>query len=157
MIHTANECGSCTMCCKLLGIVELKKPTNVWCQHCNIGKGCGIYAERPPSCQAFECLYKIMPNADIALRPDKCKVVVAPTTNPDVLTAYVDQRDAWKREPIYSYLKGLAEGGWKVVISEGQHTLEKILLKREGPGIVSSKTITMSPPDEEGMQWSSTT
>jgi hypothetical protein len=155
MIHTANECGSCTMCCKLMGVTELKKPTNVWCTHCDIGKGCKIYPDRPTSCREFECLYKMMPKADIALRPDKCKVVIAPTTNPDVFSVHVDNTTpgAWKKEPIYTYLKGLAEGGWTVVISTGEHTLEKIVLKRQGPGLVSTQHVKMTPPDEKGMQW----
>ena len=29
-----RACGSCTLCCKTMGVDELAKPPGVWCQHC---------------------------------------------------------------------------------------------------------------------------
>lgn len=65
-------CGSCTFCCTALGVEKLKKPPWQKCEHAS--RGCGIYAQRPNSCQIFECVYvqdqqrdKVMPRS---MRPD---------------------------------------------------------------------------------------
>ena len=50
-----RACGSCTACCKSLGVLELKKPPGKWCKHCTIGRGCNVYTTRPLSCQEFRC------------------------------------------------------------------------------------------------------
>lgn len=70
-----RPCGGCTMCCKLPEVPDLEKPAGVWCRHCNKGKGCTIYAERPEGCRAFMCLWKVMPDFPEEMRPDKSKVL----------------------------------------------------------------------------------
>ena len=94
-------CGDCTMCCKLVGVQELDKPRDTWCEHCEIGKGCSIYEDRPQSCDDFECLWlqsqsKSDPMGE-HLRPDRCKVVLGATTKGNV-QAFVDpgRADAYK-------------------------------------------------------------
>ena len=52
-----KTCGSCTLCCKVVGVAELKKPADVWCGHCNKAKGCKIYDTRPQECRTFYCLF----------------------------------------------------------------------------------------------------
>jgi hypothetical protein len=60
-----GECGPCTACCTTHGIAELGKPTHADCPKLiQLGtplggrdSGCTIYADRPPSCAAFECLW----------------------------------------------------------------------------------------------------
>lgn len=149
------ECNGCTFCCKVLGIPELKKMPNQWCDHCAIGRGCTIYDTRPTSCVEFVCFYRGSEGPlPIALRPDKCKVVIAPTTNERVISAHVDagMPHAWKREPVYSLLKKFAESGLIVVISHGM-SVDKIALKKLDTGIVGQIPIKMSTPDENGMQW----
>lgn len=70
-----RECGECTMCCKLLPVVELDKPAGVMCDHCVGRSSCGIYSERPQDCKTFECMYYQMENVSTDLRPDKCGVI----------------------------------------------------------------------------------
>jgi MinD superfamily P-loop ATPase len=41
---TGRSCGSCSMCCYMMGVEALDKPKYRWCQHCKTGKGCSIYA-----------------------------------------------------------------------------------------------------------------
>jgi hypothetical protein len=72
-----NECGGCTLCCKMVRVEEIEKPAGEWCSHCSLGKGCQIYDTRPTECKTWDCLWlqgAFGNHPD--LRPDKCKVVV---------------------------------------------------------------------------------
>ncbi len=73
-------CDGCTACCKIMKVRELDKPANVWCQHCRIGSGCGIYVERPESCRVYECLWlktqRMGRPIPPELRPDRSRVVI---------------------------------------------------------------------------------
>ncbi len=71
-----RERGGCTACCKTHEIPELEKPAGTWCGHCEIGKGCRIYPERPRSCQSFQCLW-LRGIGDKENRPDRSKVVIS--------------------------------------------------------------------------------
>jgi hypothetical protein len=82
---STNLCGSCSLCCKVKSISELKKPMNTWCSHCDKSQGCRIYdtPEKPPSCTAYTCLwYETQSFEDPSrrlperFRPDHTKVVV---------------------------------------------------------------------------------
>jgi uncharacterized protein len=87
MKTTKRECGACNLCCKLLGISEIKKPTGQWCGHVKCGKGCSIYDNRPNSCRGFDCLW-LQGAWPKALKPNKTKVV--PTTDQGSVVLYVD-------------------------------------------------------------------
>jgi Fe-S-cluster containining protein len=50
-----KQCGTCTLCCKLLAIPVLVKPGGEWCRHCLPGHGCSIYDQRPEVCRTFAC------------------------------------------------------------------------------------------------------
>lgn len=153
-----KTCGSCTMCCKLLGIKEIAKPTNKWCGHCEIGKGCRIYDNRPQSCREFECLYLMSfdqgTTPAIELRPDKCKVVIAPTTDEHIFSAHVDpgNRDAWEKPGVLGLIESICKAGFRVIVGWGD-TPEKILVEHVRPGVIGKRRITMSMPDENGVQW----
>ena len=72
-----RDCGSCSLCCKVLGIDDLygpdeHKPAQQWCKHCQIGKGCKIYDARPAPCREFQCMW-VLGYAPEELRPDKTK------------------------------------------------------------------------------------
>ena len=73
-MESQRECGQCTACCKTHGVRELLKKPGVWCPHCNIGKGCEIYSERPKSCQDFQCSWLVGLGL-LEYRPDKTGVV----------------------------------------------------------------------------------
>ena len=54
---TGRSCGSCSMCCYVMGVEDIGKPKSQWCQHCKPGKGCSIYADRPATCKSsFNCM-----------------------------------------------------------------------------------------------------
>src|SRR4051812_20869929 len=50
-----RSCGSCTLCCKAVGVAEIAKPGGVWCPHCVSGRRCTIYPTRYASCRTFYC------------------------------------------------------------------------------------------------------
>lgn len=81
-----SSCGSCTLCCKIMGVPELDKLPGEWCKHVDKKKGCTIYEDRPPNCRDFNCVWlqaqnregdNLMKAAD--LRPDRCKGVIVTT------------------------------------------------------------------------------
>jgi hypothetical protein len=104
---TARECGSCTLCCKLLGIPELEKPRLEWCGHCNTSKGCKIYNDRPGRCRDFYCGYITNPTLSEAWKPSKSKLMLTVESNGDRIMVHVDpaRPDAWQKEPFYSTMK----------------------------------------------------
>lgn len=76
-------CGGCTACCKTHGVFQLSKDPGKWCFHCDIGKGCKIYSERPTSCQEFKCSWLVglgFPE----YRPDKTRIVPEHRNIPDL-------------------------------------------------------------------------
>src|SRR5215469_7273582 len=74
-----TSCGSCTLCCKLLGVKELSKPDGIWCEFCKKGEGCTIYVNRPESCREFKCGYLINALPE-EFRPDRVKMVITGTS-----------------------------------------------------------------------------
>ncbi len=156
----SRECGTCTLCCKVMGIVELEKPRSVWCDHAMPGRGCAIYAQRPHSCSVFSCLWLLDETLGEEWKPEKSKLVIVPDNDTRATRVYVDAAapDAWKREPYYSSLldfmrKGLAEGrllfinvgnrnslllpegaqGWRLADLGQLHAGDEVRLKRVGP------------------------
>jgi hypothetical protein len=105
-----RTCGTCTLCCKVMGIVELEKPPDRWCAHCKPGQGCDIYETRPTSCRTFVCGWLTDPTMPAEMRPDRTKVVLYADAN-GRLVAQCDpaQPLAWRKEPTYGLLRRWAE------------------------------------------------
>jgi hypothetical protein len=105
-----RTCGSCSMCCKLLRIDELKKPQDTWCAHVVRGRGCGAYETRPTACRVFECNWLTLPTLDETWRPDRAGFILSTRENA-TLSVQVEpsKADAWKRQPYYDQLKAWAK------------------------------------------------
>jgi hypothetical protein len=118
-VVAGRRCGDCTLCCKVLKIVELNKPQGAWCQHCKPGKGCQIYSGRPHECQRFYCGYLLQENLGEEWKPNHSKIIIVTELNGNRISAHVDPQrpDAWKREPFYNQLKQWAKA---VLPSRGQ-------------------------------------
>jgi hypothetical protein len=116
-----RQCGSCTLCCKVMTIQELAKPAGQWCPHCAIGKGCGIYEDRPESCRLFKCVWLVDPTMPDELKPEKSKVVVFVPIGGRRMVALCDPTSplAWMKEPFYSGLKQMA----RKAASEGKSVM----------------------------------
>ena len=119
-------CDGCTACCKTMGVVELGKDPNVWCSHCRIGTGCGIYESRPASCSTFECVWLQTQRGRaplaLELRPDVCRVVMSTTNGGEeiVLNVGPDRPDAWKRGEIGKLVAKMLSDGLPVLLKCGR-------------------------------------
>jgi hypothetical protein len=72
-----RTCGTCTLCCKLLPVVELNKTAGEVCKHQRHFKGCTIYAKRPRSCHIWSCAWLEDTDLDERFkRPDKAHYVI---------------------------------------------------------------------------------
>jgi hypothetical protein len=75
-VEPADGCGSCTACCTLIGVAELKKENFTKCQHI-CGAGCAIYQDRPNSCRVYNCLYRLgLLKGGVPNRPDNLGILV---------------------------------------------------------------------------------
>jgi hypothetical protein len=110
-IVPGRSCGSCTLCCKLMQVAELDKPSDRWCPHVLQGKGCGIYAERPQSCHNFLCGYLSTAALSDAWYPARCKIVLSASDGG--ITALIDRSrpDVWRQAPYYEQFKSWSRVG----------------------------------------------
>lgn len=123
-----RQCDGCTMCCKVMKVVELEKPINVWCQHCVLGTGCGIYESRPQSCREFHCLYLTNQALGPEWKPAEAKFVMRHEPGGGGrISIHVDSTrpDSWRREPFLSTFHAWAKIGVEhraqVVVFVGRH------------------------------------
>jgi hypothetical protein len=137
-----RECGSCTLCCKVLAVSALEKPLGVWCKHCRPGRGCGIYEERPQECRTFACLWLADPKFPDEFKPERSKLVFLLEANASRVVAHCDPGRplAWREAENYRLLKNMAtvsaQHGKQVVVALGE-TYTAILPDRDVPlGIV---------------------
>ena len=77
-----RKCNGCTLCCKLLPVVEINKLANEKCQHQRFSKGCNIYLNKPISCSSWSCRW-LLNQAGDTKRPDICHYVI--DTIPDIV------------------------------------------------------------------------
>jgi len=121
-----RACGSCSACCTVIGVDELEKGMYETCQHlCEAG--CGIYAERPESCQTYQCQWlrgvlEVDEAIDTEMRPDACGVIF--DYQPE--TAFGEVFMAWEVEPgasasghARSIIEGLEERFLVVIVTRG--------------------------------------
>ncbi len=117
-----RACGSCTLCCKVMGIKELQKPAGTWCTHCAPGKGCQIYDARPAECRSFNCYWLMRPEVGPEWKPDHSKIVLA--AEGGGIVAYVDPGfpSAWRNAPYLPKLRELA----LQALARGTHVLVSV-------------------------------
>ena len=132
----ARECGSCTLCCKIMSVWEIEKPNGVLCKHVRNHQSCAIYETRPQSCRTFNCLWLRGVGTD-AMRPDRSRVVMVEAddpTDPSAPKGFAAVLDptrplAWREPAMLGFLEmirdrygavGLAIGSRKRVFRAGQ-------------------------------------
>jgi hypothetical protein len=139
----ARECGTCTLCCKIMGIGALKKAAGQWCPHCLPGKGCGIYGERPQECRTFNCGWLEEESFGPEWKPEKSKIVL--TNGANRIVAYVDPSSpqAWRKPPFYPRLIAMMKDGLPVgrlvFVAVSQHYTLLLPGREEEIGVLSPK------------------
>lgn len=114
-----RECGSCSLCCKLLPIDApgIEKPAAKWCSHWSKATKCGIYEQRPETCRTFNCLWRlgVIPEQ---FKPDKVGAVMA-SYKEGVLIVYTDEHleKRWLGSDFELYLMMLEE---KFLVQKGE-------------------------------------
>jgi hypothetical protein len=103
-----RTCSGCTLCCSLLGIVELQKPVFKICKYCVIGKGCKIYDIKPATCTDFLCSYRISANVPEYWNPKICGMVLHKENNILSIICSNGAKHRWKQEPYWSDIKQAA-------------------------------------------------
>jgi hypothetical protein len=125
-IAPGKTCGSCTTCCTVLGIPELKKRAWDQCPHVALGTGCTIYAERPNSCRKFICGWLLDPHMGPDLKPENCHVVFFQINEQHIVGCCdADYPDAWRAPNVIEFLHRLARSlgaNRKVILQEKGQT-----------------------------------
>ena len=115
-----RSCGTCGLCCKLLGVSEIDKPNDRWCVHHRPGSGCSIHGSHPQSCRTFYCGWMRMADWGDEWRPTKAHLVLYWTNGGKRLVVHVDPNypGAWRKSP---YLESLRD--WSREIRQGREII----------------------------------
>jgi hypothetical protein len=102
-----RTCGSCMLCCTVVGVEELNKPAFAACSYAVAGKGCTIREHRPRSCRRFFCGWRLDPNIDSLWKPSICGFVLTISLRYAAMMVLVDPARplAWRMQPYYDRLK----------------------------------------------------
>jgi hypothetical protein len=116
-----KTCGPCTMCCTALEIIEFKKPPGVPCVNCLAGGGCAIYAQRPPVCREFECLWLTERSLPANMRPDRIGTILMEDDDSGEYRAVCEPHQplAWRSPRVFAHLVAMAKTGRTVVAKAG--------------------------------------
>jgi len=129
---TPRSCGGCTLCCKVEKVVELDKPSNTVCGHCDVGTGCKIYNDRPTVCRTFACAWLTDLGMSEAWRPDRIHMYLAGDASNGYLRAAVDRDypEAWVTGGGKAILEYVAGKGLHVIVHGGNRQVN--FMKGEG-------------------------
>ena len=109
-IVAGKSCGSCTKCCTVMGIPELKKRAWENCSHATATAGCAIYSQRPKSCRDFICGWLLDPYMGPDLKPENCHVVFYQRGEQHIVaTCDAAYPDAWRAPNVLEFLHRLAK------------------------------------------------
>ena len=105
-----RSCEGCTLCCKLIWVPPLNKPRMVYCEHCKVDQGCGIYETRPDCCRDWFCFYRRDASLGEEWKPATCGMTVDFDPGANRINVCVDEGHfhVWREEPYYSRIKAMA-------------------------------------------------
>lgn len=125
-----RSCGSCSLCCKLLGIAALDKAAGSWCSHCAPPLGCSIYDSRPGECRTFSCVWLESAVLGSEWWPARSKMVLYLIDDGTRLMVHVDPGSpgVWQQSPYHAQLRAWAGrslriGGPTVVVRIGERLI----------------------------------
>jgi len=139
----SRNCGSCTACCTVLAVDELRKPMRCACPH-QTTSGCRIYEERPLGCRQFNCVWLRggLP-ADEAWRPDRLGVIfddfIRATDGKRQRTAFEVFPGTFQQSEVAMLLQQIVDGegiGLTLLYRDGRRTT---LIPENESGALQSK------------------
>ncbi len=79
-LYLTRDCGDCNVCCTLMPVPQLDKPSGVDCKHWDgkrEGGGCTVYETRPEVCREWACIWRSGSNLlEPGDRPDKLGIML---------------------------------------------------------------------------------
>jgi hypothetical protein len=134
-----RECGTCTLCCKLMYIPEYNSPGGSWCSQCAQGVGCRVYATRPEPCRQFACGWLSDPTTPIEWKPIHSKLVLYMGGPNNTLYVNVDpgSPQAWRKAPYFDRLRLWA----KELLNKDRHVV--VLVRESATLVLPDETIPM--------------
>jgi hypothetical protein len=152
-------CGKCNLCCRVLGIEVLGKAAGEWCRHCVIGRGCGIYDERPAVCRDFECLYRTDPALTEVWHPALSHLMLRMDGARLMVFADPARPGAWALEPYRRQLQRMAASlypcGFQVMVRIGDRHIAILPDREVDLGICRGQFAIKCTPryTPHGMTW----
>jgi hypothetical protein len=102
-----RTCGSCMLCCTVMHVEELNKPSGVACSYAVAGSGCTIREHRPQACRRFFCGWRLDPNLDSLWKPSICGFVLQISMRYASMLVMVDPARplAWRTQPYHGRMR----------------------------------------------------
>lgn len=117
----SRSCGTCSLCCTVMGVEELQKPRDTKCVHLTTLGRCNCYSTRPASCAGFNCLWLqgLLPKE---LQPERCRAVAMTNSLGDMVVFQIHPKDrgAHLRGHLAHTIEKLASGGIPVIVVCGE-------------------------------------
>ncbi len=150
-----RACGSCTLCCKLLKIPETDSGKGDWCQHCSVGKGCNIYADRPQRCSDFMCGYLVWDAVPDRWHPAKSRIIVVSELGFRInFTVDPSAPGRWREAPWYNDIKALAvmsfQQGKQVLVTIGNKAIAVLPDRDMDLGVVGDDEVVITGQRPDG-------
>jgi hypothetical protein len=150
-----RQCGTCTLCCKLLKIPETDSDKGSWCRHCETGKGCGIYDERPQRCRDFMCGYLIWDAVPDHWLPAKSRIVVVSEMGFRInFTVDPSAPNRWREEPWHSEIKALSvlafQQNRQVLVTVGNKVIAMLPDREVELGVVAEDEVVVTGRRPDG-------
>jgi len=133
----ALNCGACNLCCKVLQVPDIKKPSNMLCWHTGIHGGCKVHHlkdtdETLMACKQFKCLWLASQATETPMprymRPDQLHVMFGPQDREDDTLCYVhvdpDYSSAWQSQTALGFMQEKIQVGLKFEIFVGEERFE---------------------------------
>ncbi len=122
-----RSCQDCTLCCKLLAVHELQKPSPSGWAQCEIGVRCDVHDTRPGDGRTFYCGWLLDPRISDAWRPRDSRMVVKFESKRIAIHVDRDRKDQWRKEPFQSQIRAWARAGTlydgDVIVWEGKEAI----------------------------------
>jgi hypothetical protein len=123
----ARACGTCSLCCTVMGVSEIAKPRNVKCDCLTPLGRCGIYADRPDSCRQFKCLW-LQGALPEGLRPERVRAVGDVNGQGDMIVFHIAPADrgAHRRGALRDFIAAVSPKVTIIVVcGEERHIIGK--------------------------------